>query len=128
MSFNGSRPTSWRRRRFSSGRPTAKSAIPFFHVIREDKPARAVTEENVVDDPVADDPNNSDRIGSKQERSGPRGKKYISDQDEDQLAHLIGVAQERLDNLRQSGWVYLWIVSGWCNSWLVLGGPVRRGP
>ncbi|WP_087128931.1 DNA ligase D [Caballeronia concitans] len=49
---------------------------PVFHALREDKPARAVTEEKVVAEPRVDGPG---QIGSTRERPGPRGTVIVGD-------------------------------------------------
>ncbi|MCO4880997.1 DNA ligase D [Paraburkholderia caribensis] len=53
--------------------PGGEIRHPVFHAIREDKPAAAITEETVVDDPA------SGLSGSTRERPGPRGTVIISD-------------------------------------------------
>lgn len=40
----------------------------------------------------------------------PSHLEYIADKSEEQLRHLIEVAQQRLDNLVHGGWVSLWVV------------------
>ncbi len=40
---------------------------------------------------------------------------YIKDQSEEQLAHLIEVATQRLEVLKQGGWTTLWVVADVCN-------------
>ncbi|SAL78172.1 ATP dependent DNA ligase [Caballeronia telluris] len=47
--------------------PNGEVRHPVFHALREDKPARAVTEEKVADEP------GTGNIGSTRERPGPRG-------------------------------------------------------
>nr|WP_310005166.1 DNA ligase D [Caballeronia sp. LZ043] len=53
--------------------PNGEIRHPVFHALREDKPARAVTEEKVVDDPQVGD------VGSTRERSDPRGTVIVGD-------------------------------------------------
>ena len=53
--------------------PSGEVRHPVFQAIREDKPASAVTEEKVVDDP------SSGVVGSTRERPGPRGTVFIRD-------------------------------------------------
>ena len=57
--------------------PGGEIRHPVFHAIREDKPARAVTEEPVAD-ASAGEPDDS-RVGSTRERPGPRGTVIIGD-------------------------------------------------
>ncbi|SAK75621.1 ATP dependent DNA ligase [Caballeronia temeraria] len=53
--------------------PNGEIRHPVFHALREDKPARAVTEEKVVDDPQVG------QAGSTRERPGPRGTVFVGD-------------------------------------------------
>jgi bifunctional non-homologous end joining protein LigD len=53
--------------------PNGEIRHPVFHALREDKPARAVTEEKVVDDSQVGD------VGSTRERPGPRGTVIVGD-------------------------------------------------
>ncbi|SAL88430.1 ATP dependent DNA ligase [Caballeronia arvi] len=53
--------------------PNGEIRHPVFHALREDKPARAVTEEKVVDDPEVR------HVGSTRERPGPRGTVIMGD-------------------------------------------------
>ncbi|WP_086961567.1 DNA ligase D [Caballeronia sp. INML2] len=53
--------------------PNGEIRHPVFHALREDKTARAVTEEKVVDDPQAG------HVGSTRERPGPRGTVMVGD-------------------------------------------------
>ncbi|MEX3897874.1 non-homologous end-joining DNA ligase [Paraburkholderia sp. BR10954] len=53
--------------------PSGEVRHPVFHAIREDKPASAVTEESVVEDPA------SGVVRSTRERPGPRGTVLIRD-------------------------------------------------
>jgi hypothetical protein len=40
---------------------------------------------------------------------------YIAEQDEAQLTHLIEVARQRLDNLKNGGWTWIWVVAANAN-------------
>ncbi|APA84092.2 DNA ligase D [Paraburkholderia sprentiae WSM5005] len=53
--------------------PSGEVRHPVFHALRDDKPARAVTEEKVVSDPA------NGIVGSTRERPGPRGTVLIRD-------------------------------------------------
>jgi bifunctional non-homologous end joining protein LigD len=53
--------------------PNGEVRHPLFHALREDKPARAVTEEKVTDEPGAGN------IGSTRERPSPRGTVIMGD-------------------------------------------------
>ncbi|NVH73716.1 DNA ligase D [Paraburkholderia sp. JPY432] len=53
--------------------PSGEVRHPVFHAIREDKPASAVTEEGVAEDPA------SGVVRSTRERPGPRGTVFIRD-------------------------------------------------
>ncbi|ACC73881.1 DNA ligase D [Paraburkholderia phymatum] len=53
--------------------PAGEVRHPVFHALREDKPASAVTEEKIVDDP------DLEHVGSTRERPGPRGTVIIGD-------------------------------------------------
>ncbi|MDR5763114.1 DNA ligase D [Caballeronia sp. LZ035] len=61
---------------FLEWKPNGEIRHPVFHALREDKPAQAVTEEKVIDDPQVE---GHERIGSTRERPGPRGTVIVGD-------------------------------------------------